>query len=143
MAGTQIVLDTNVVVAALRSNRGASHRLLSMVGVDNRFEINLSVPVLFEYEATLKRAEHLEHLGAHDVDDVLDYLCSVANLREIYFLWRPVLRDPKDDMLLELAVEASCEVIVTHNLRDFEQARSFGIRPLTPREFLKRIGEIR
>jgi predicted nucleic acid-binding protein len=79
-------------------------------------------------------------LSRQDVDDVLDYLCSIAEHREIYFLWRPVLRDPRDDMVLELAVEAACDFIVTHNRRDFAGTERFGVRVVSPREFLKRIG---
>ena len=72
-------------------------------------------------------------------------MCSsdlVGHHREIYFLWRPVLRDPKDDMVLEVAVEASCEFVVTHNLRDFRGIERFGVGALTPSEFLREIGEI-
>ena len=138
----QVVLDTNVLVAGLRSRRGASLRLLSMVGTDPRFEINLSVPLVLEYESALKRPGTAPALTNDDVDSVLDYLCSVGHHREIYFLWRPVLRDPKDDMVLEVAVEASCEFVVTHNLRDFRGIERYGVRPLTPSDFLREIGEI-
>jgi predicted nucleic acid-binding protein len=73
---------------------------------------------------------------------VLDYLCSVASLHEVFYLWRPVLRDPKDDFVLELAVGAGCGSIVTFNLRDFEAARTFDLRVEEPLAFLKRIGEV-
>jgi predicted nucleic acid-binding protein len=115
---------------------------LSLVGADRRFEINLSVPVVLEYESTLKRPGKTPGLTEEDVDSVLDYLCSVGHHREIYFLWRPVLRDPKDDMVLEVAVEASCEFVVTHNLRDFRGIERYGVRPVSPSEFLREIGEI-
>jgi hypothetical protein len=72
----------------------------------------------------------------------LDYLCSVATRREIFFLWRPFLRDREDDLVLELAVEASCDFIVTYNKRDFEGAEKFGIRVVTPKEFLEERGLI-
>ncbi len=142
MDPVQVVLDTNVLVAGLRSRRGASFRLLSMVGTDQRFEINLSVPLVLEYESALKRPGKAPALTNDDVDSVLDYLCSVGHHREIYFLWRPVLRDPKDDMVLEVAVEASCEFVVTHNLRDFRGIERYGVRALSPSEFLREIGEI-
>ena len=77
-----------------------------------------------------------------EVDDVLDYICAVATHREIYFLWRPVLRHGADDMVLEVAVEAGCEFVVTHNVRDFAGAERFGVRALRPGEFLKRIGAL-
>ena len=137
----QIVLDTNVLVAALRSRNGASFVLLSRVGTpDAGFELNLSVPLVFEYEDVLKREGRGAGLSAVDVDDVLDYLCAVGHHRRIFFLWRPVLRDPKDDMLLELAVEAGCHYIVTFNVRDFAGAERFGVKVITPREFLRTLG---
>jgi len=142
MDPVQVVLDTNVLVAGLRSQRGASFRLLSLVGADGRFEINLSVPLVLEYESALKRPGTVPTLTPDDVDSVLDYLCSVGHHREIYFLWRPVLRDPKDDMVLEVAVEASCEFVVTHNLRDFRGIERYGVGALSPSEFLREIGEI-
>lgn len=73
---------------------------------------------------------------------IVDYLCAGGHQRAIYFLWRPVLRDPKDDMFLEVAVEASCEFVVTHDLRDFRGIERFGVRGLTPSEFLREPGEI-
>jgi predicted nucleic acid-binding protein len=76
------------------------------------------------------------------VDDVIDYICSVANRRRIFFLWRPYLKDPKDDMVLELAVEARCDYIVSYNKRDFAGVEKFGLQVLTPRELLREIGEI-
>jgi putative PIN family toxin of toxin-antitoxin system len=108
----QVVLDTNVLVAALRSRRGASHRLLKFVG-DPRWRINLSVPLLLEYEDVLKRPDVGHSLSPEQVDDVLDFLCASASLREIFYLWRPILTDPKDDFVLELAVESGCDYIVT------------------------------
>ena len=74
--------------------------------------------------------------------DILDYLCMVSEHRRIFFLWRPFLKDPKDDMVLELAVEAEVEYIVTHNLKDFHGVEHFGIKAITPKEFLRKIGEI-
>jgi len=142
MNPVQVVLDTNVLVAGLRSQRGASFRLLSLVGADRRFEINLSVPLVLEYESALKRPETVPELTNDDIDSVLDYLCSIGHHREIFFLWRPVLRDPKDDMVLEVAVEASCDFVVTHNLRDFRGIERYGVRALSPSEFLREIGEI-
>jgi putative PIN family toxin of toxin-antitoxin system len=137
----QVVIDTNVLVAALRSRRGASHRLLRLVG-DPRWRINLSVPLVLEYEDVLKRpdAEHL--LSPEQVDDVLDFLCASASLRDIFYLWRPMLTDPKDDFVLELAVESGCDYIVTFNMRDFAGAEKFGVVAIKPQEFLRELGEI-
>jgi putative PIN family toxin of toxin-antitoxin system len=142
MRPVQIVLDTNILVAAMRSRRGGSFRLLSLVGRSGAFEINLSVPLVFEYEDVLLRQLRDLEIDAEDVEAVLDYLCAVANRHEIFFLWRPVLRDPKDDFILELAVQAGCTYVVTFNTRDFAGAERFGIQALTPQEFLKEIGEL-
>ena len=138
----QIVIDTNVFVSALRSNRGASFRLISLLGSDDRFEINVSVPLILEYEDAALRVARRFGLTGKDISDIVDYICSVANRRQIHFLWRPLLRDPNDDMVLEVAVEASCEYIITFNARDFGPAKRFGIGVLSPAEFLRSIGEI-
>lgn len=131
-----IVLDSSVLIAGLRSRNGASFELLSRIGA-GEFTLSVSVPLVLEYEAAAKA--HARELGLthRDIDDVVDYLCSVAEHREIFYLWRPVLRDPGEEMVLEVAVEAGCEIIVTHNVRDFAGAERFGVRVLTPREFLQ------
>ena len=135
----QVVLDTNVLVAALRSRRGASFRLLSLIP-DARWQLNVSVPLVFEYEDAAKRGGI--GLSAGEIDDVIDYICSVANRRTIFYLWRPVLPDPHDDHILELAVEAQADCIITYNRRDFRGVEHFGMEILTPAEFLRLIGEI-
>ncbi|HVG39191.1 MAG TPA: putative toxin-antitoxin system toxin component, PIN family [Pyrinomonadaceae bacterium] len=135
------VVDTNVIVSALRSKSGASFRLLSLVG-DERWRMSLSVPLFLEYEDVLKRPEIGLTLSADKIDDVLNFVCAQADLREIFYLWRPVLPDPKDDFVLELAVESGRRYIVTFNVRDFEASRQFGIEAVTPREFLQKIGEL-
>jgi putative PIN family toxin of toxin-antitoxin system len=138
MTVPQIVIDTNVLIAAFRSRNGASFRLLSMID-SGRFEINLSVPIVLEYEDVLSRAE----LGvlASDISHVIDYLCAVGNKHPVYFLWRPFLNDPNDEMVLELAVVANCDYIVTFNERDFRGAESFGLQVIRPIQFLRLIGE--
>jgi predicted nucleic acid-binding protein len=138
----EVVIDTNVLYAGLRSNRGAAYRLLQNIGVNDRFRIHLSVPLVLEYEEVTKRNSRSIGLTHQDIDDVLDYLCSVAGLHRVFYLWRPFLADPDDDMLLELAAEAGCQRIVTFNGKDFVGVEQFGIRALTPLEFLKEIGEI-
>jgi putative PIN family toxin of toxin-antitoxin system len=137
----QVVLDTNVLVAALRSRQGASFALLSRVGSEDAgFEIHLSVPLLFEYEDVLQRQATATGLTQADIGDVLDFLCAVAHHRQIFFLWRPVLRDPRDDMVLELAVEARADYVVTFNTRDFAGAEQFGVQVTTPGELLRKLG---
>jgi len=136
-----VVLDTNVLVAGLKSRNGASFQILRMVGPKASFQPSLSVPLVLEYEMALRRA-----LGAKDqrIEPVLDYLCAVGDLREIFFLWRPFLRDAGDEMVLEVAVGAQASRIVTYNVRDFEGVKErFGIRIVTPAEFLKEVRESR
>lgn len=139
--GYRIVIDTNVFVSALRSRRGASYRLLTRVGT-GEFEVAVSVPLILEYESAAKRILDSLPLSEDDLDDILDYICSVAARRKIHFLWRPQLADPGDEMVLELAVESESDFIVTYNARDFRGAERFGIRVVTPKEFLKEIGRI-
>ena len=140
MSPLQIVLDTNVLVAGLRSQRGASFRLLSLVG-RGRFDINLSVPLVMEYEEVLMREVAEQHVARSVIEDVLDFHCDVAHRHRVFFLWRPTLRDADDDMVLELAVAAGCSRIVTHNLRDFAGVERFSIRAITPGAFLHEIGD--
>lgn len=134
------MLDTNVLVSALRSRRGASYRLLSLVG-QGLFDIVLSVPLIVEYESATKRQSRQLGLIYQDIDDVLDYLCSVGLHRQIYFLWRPYLRDPKDDLVLEVAVESESDYVITYNRRDFVGLERFGLQTLEPGRFLEIIGE--
>jgi putative PIN family toxin of toxin-antitoxin system len=136
----QVVVDTNVVVAALLSRRGASHRLMRLVG-DGRWKMNLSVSLVLEYEQTLKRLCIGGAMGASDIDGILEFLCASANRRPIFFLWRPLLPDPKDHMVLELAVASRADFIVTFNARDFAAAGQFGIPVIPPGKFLAIMGE--
>ena len=143
MAGPPIVvLDTNVPEAAMRSRRGASFALLSLIGT-GRFDIALSVPLVFEYEDVLMRQAGVMSRDPVAVTNLLDYVCAVGKRQPIFYLWRPCLPDPRDDMVLELAVAAGCKRIVTHNKRHFGPVRHFGIRALGPAEFLQEIGGIR
>jgi predicted nucleic acid-binding protein len=134
----RVVLDTSVLVAAIRSRRGASFQLLSRVG-SGSFELVISVPLALEYEAVLMRQLPWTALDESDIGAIVDYICSVADRQEIFFLWRPLLRDPGDDLVLELAIAAGCEAIITHNVRDFAEAAKFGLKVLTPGAFLDRI----
>ena len=140
--GTSYVLDTGVLVAALRSNRGASRQLL-LAALERRFELLLSVPLLLEYEAVLTRQEHLVASGVSraEVEQVLDDLAAVAKAVRLAFRWRPRLSDPDDEMVLETAVNGSADAIVTFNRRDFEEAsRSFDCAVMLPAAALQRIG---
>jgi len=137
----QVVLDTNVIYSGLRSRRGASFKLLSLLG-SGRFEIHLSVPLVLEYEEVLQDQKHDLELTEADITDFIDYLCQIGGRHEIHFLWRPRLKDPDDEMILELAVEAGCEYIVTYNKDDFPGVEKFGIELVTAQELLEQIGAL-
>jgi len=140
MVRVRVVLDSNVLVAALRSRQGASFRLLELLHKE-RFQIAVSVPLVFEYEAVLVRQAAELGLSGKEAVGVVDYLCHVAHRQNIHFLWRPALTDPRDEFILELAVAAGCQAIVTHNVRDFGGARPFRVQVLTPSEFLALVEE--
>jgi len=131
----RVVLDTNVVVAALRSRQGASAAVLLHAGL-GEFEFCLSVALFLEYEGAVKRPESGVVLPVAAIDDILDHLAAVGRQQEIFFLWRPTLSDPGDDHVLEVAVAGQCDAIVTYNRRDFRGAERFGIRVISPPEFL-------
>jgi putative PIN family toxin of toxin-antitoxin system len=135
------VLDTDVVVAALRSDRGASRQLL-LAALNRRFELLLSVPLLLEYEAVLTRVQHLAACGLSRVEigRVLDDLAAVARPVRLAFRWRPRLRDPNDDMVLETAINGSASAIVTFNQRDFGEAgKDFNCAIILPGVALRQI----
>ena len=134
----RVVLDSSVLVAALRSRQGASFRLLELLR-DSQFEIAVSVPLVLEYEAVLVRHAVELSLSREAAVGVVDFLCGVAHHQDIHFLWRPSLPDPQDEFVLELAVAANCEAIITHNVRDFVATKKFTPQVLTPAAFLARI----
>jgi len=146
MSIPDIVLDTNVIISALRSKKGASYKLLSLVGT-HQFEIHDSVALILEYEDVIQRHREEFGLSKEDVSVFIDSLCSMAQHHKIYFLWRPFLSDPNDEpndeLVLELAVYAECEYIVTHNISDFRGSGKFGIQAITPKEFLQIIREVK
>lgn len=113
--------------------------MLSLVDAGS-FEINVSVPLVLECEDALSRPEF--GFSPDEVRDVVDYLCAVANRHHVFYLWRPYLNDPKDDMVLELAVTAGCSYIVTFNQRDFQGTERFGVHAVRPVEFLRILGEV-
>ena len=123
-----------MLVAALRSDRGASRQLL-IGALDRTFEVLASVPLILEYEAVLTRPEHLEASGltSSQVNEILDALVKVSIPVPLRFLWRPRLKDPADEMVLETAVNGAADWLVTFNLRHLaDAAREFGIRVVRP-----------
>ena len=135
----KIVIDTNVLVAALRSKRGASYRLLSLLGA-GAYELYLSVPLALEYEEVLIRLSPDLGWSQDDVHDFLRILLAAAHKQDIHYLTRPRLQDPKDEMVLEVAVNAGCEYLVTYNSRDFAGAETYGVQVVDPKTFLEIIG---
>jgi putative PIN family toxin of toxin-antitoxin system len=130
----RLVLDTAVVVAAMRSDRGASRQLL-LAALDRRITMLASVPLMLEYEAVLTRPEHLKEigLGAEEINEVLDAMAAVIEPIALRFLWRPRLKDPADEMVLETVVTGGADRLITFNVRHLaEAAMEFGIRTSLP-----------
>lgn len=139
----RVVLDTSVLVAGLRSRLGASNRVLAAIA-RQRIRPLVTTAVFLEYEAVLLRAEQRLATGMNeaDVEGFLSALAAAAEPVEISFRWRPQLRDPADELMLEAAVNGRAKAIVTHNVTDFEPASSrFGVRILTPAQLLKEIAK--
>ena len=137
----KIVIDTNVLFASLKSSRGASYKLVSLLP-SNRFSIAISVPLIIEYEDVLRRGKLPASISEQDISDFIDIFCYVGDHQEIFFLWRPFLPDSSDDLVLEVAVAGGCDAIITYNKRHFKNVEKFGLRILDPKEFLAEIGVI-
>ena len=135
-----VVIDTNVLVSALRSRDGASFLLISLLGENDKFDIYISVALILEYEDAAKRLIEKTQITEDVIDDVIDYICQIGREQQVFFLWRPYLKDPNDDMVLELAVAAGCNFIITHNKKDFKNIEEFGLKAISPAEFLRMIG---
>jgi len=137
----RLVIDTDVVVAGLRSDGGASRQLL-LLALDQQIVMLASVPLMLEYESVLTRSEHLQESGLsiEDVGAVLDALAVVIEPVTQHFLWRPRLKDPGDEMVLETAVNGSANYLVTFKARHFGQAAAaFGIRVAPPGEIVRKL----
>ncbi len=138
----RVVLDTSILVAAIRSDAGASRRLLLDV-LERKVVALASVPLMIEYEAVMTRPEHLaaSGLSAEDVGILLDAIAAVLEPVKLDFLWRPTLKDADDDMVLEVAVNGRADAIVTFNIRDFSShAERFGVAVQSPQEAIKILG---
>lgn len=134
----KIVLDTDVIVTALRSRLGGSNAVLREVAA-GRLQPLVSPALFLEYEAVLKRAEQrLVHgLALHEIDHFLAALASASEAVEVHFQWRPQLSDPNDEMVLETAVNGRADALVTHNIKDFAKAAPrLGLRVMKPGELL-------
>ena len=138
MREDQIVIDTNIFISSLKNDTGASFYLLSLLEKSD-FETNISVPLIMEYESVANRFLSSINLTRIDLNHILDFICFASNRHEINYLWRPFLKDPKDDLVLELAVKANCLYIITFNKKDFYGSEQFGIKALTPYEYLTKM----
>ena len=139
-ARPQIVIDTNVIIAALRSHTGSSSTLLARVFGGDEDDAHLSLPLFLQYRAVIARnADELVY-EAHEVRDILEWIASRSTFHNVYFLWRPLLPDPDDDMVAELAIAVRADFIVTHNVKDFREIAAFGIRVVTPVQYLQEVG---
>lgn len=140
MSRYKIIIDTNVLLSGLRSNQGASFRLLSRLR-DSRIELFLSNSMIFEYEDVLKRNRESLGMNVSEIDSVIDDLCALSTLKNIFFLWRPSALDPGDDFIVDLAVAAGIDFIITFNVSNFVSARRMGIQIIKPQEFLRILGD--
>lgn len=135
------VLDTNVIVTGLRSPVGASAALIDQA-LDQAFTLLLSVALVLEYEEVCRNPSQriMSGLTEAEISTIISALCAVSEPVSPRFLWRPQLRDPADEMVLETAINGNADALVTFNRRDFGDAPGdFGIALLSPREALRRI----
>ncbi|MFN8694511.1 MAG: putative toxin-antitoxin system toxin component, PIN family [Holosporales bacterium] len=133
-------MDTNVIIAAIRSLRGASAHLLAAIEL-GKVEMLVSVPLMMEYEQVCKRSEHRAGLLKTEsaVDAFLDGLAARATPVIVRYNWRPQLNDAGDEMVLETAINGVADAIITFNTRHFGAAAHFGIELAQPGDLLRRI----
>lgn len=130
------VLDTNVLVSGISSRNGYSFEVLQCLS-NKKFEIAISTPLIHEYrEVLLKKNGLLFNYPIEVLESVIDDLCAIGRPQSIFYLWRPLLKDPCDEMVLELAVASGVEYIITFKTVDFREANKFGIKPIRPKEFI-------
>ena len=135
-----VTLDTNIIYQALKSASGASFFILQQVR-ERKIQIALSVSLFEEYEDVLKREKSLKNFGLdiEDIDKFLRFIAYVGKPYTIYYLFRPNLKDEKDNMVVELAVTSQSDYIVTSNIKDFKNAelKFDHLKIVTPIEFAK------
>jgi putative PIN family toxin of toxin-antitoxin system len=137
----RIVLDTSVLVAALRSRSGAGNAVLGLVA-QRRLILLASPPLFLEYEDVLNRPEHrlVHRLSPQQLDSLLQELAALIEPVELHFRWRPQVHDTNDEMVLETAINGDAAALVTYNTADFfVAAERFGIPVLTPAQLLKKV----
>jgi putative PIN family toxin of toxin-antitoxin system len=129
------IIDTNILFSGLRSRTGSSFQIIEGVA-DGIIVPAVTVPLILEYEDVLMRPEALPHFSSKEIRSFIDWWVSVSQIHAVHFLWRPYLGDPKDDMLLEAAMASGAKHIISFNLRHLEPSTKFGIKPLSPSEYL-------
>ena len=134
-----IIIDTNVLLSGLQSNKGQSFKLLQKL-LKDEIRIGISVPLVLEYEKILKKQLSRTIFTTEEIDSIISYLCKVGVPIKVFYLWRPYLRDPYDDHILEVALAGNCKYIVTYNKKDFYGIEAFGIKAVTPYEYLNEDG---
>ncbi len=147
----KIIIDTNIFLSSLLSSKGASYKLLWWIieqykYKDKKYNV-ISNTLLTELEDVLSRDKNISNytdFNKMDLDKFISAICKISFHQKINFLWRPFLKDIKDDMVLEVAFNAKAKYIITYNDKDFRGVeKSFNIKILTPKDFLKIIGEIK
>jgi predicted nucleic acid-binding protein len=138
----RVILDTNVIVAALRSQTGASHRLLMSIGHPRWLSI-VTPALMLQYEDAARRPGNAPGLSPQDISAVLDLISQRSHRQLLWFSWRPTSADPGDDLVLEAAVAGGCDFVVSFNERHLRPAREFGIEVIRPVDLLRLIGEIK
>jgi putative PIN family toxin of toxin-antitoxin system len=131
-----VVLDTNVLVAAMRSKHGASSAVLQRLAL-GQFRPAVSTALCLEYDDVLHRPGMVPAYTPQQITDFIDSILTDAQEAYIYFNWRPFLRDPDDDLVFECALAAGATHIVTFNRVDFAGVSAFGIAVVTPGDFLR------
>ena len=135
----KIIIDSNVILSGLKSKNGYSFKLLKQIP-NNKFKVAISVPLILEYESLLMSNIKTLGLNKKDINDFINYICKISEHTKIYYLWRPFLKDPYDDHLLEVAAASSSKYIITFNIKNFINIEQFGIKVLKPKDFIKILG---
>jgi putative PIN family toxin of toxin-antitoxin system len=135
-----VVLDTNVIFSAIASPHGASFAIVSSLP-SKKFSTAISLPLFKEYEDVTHRVgTRMDHVPVSKRENLIRFVASISIQKVIYYLWRHQLPDPKDAMVLEVAIASQASYIITYNTKDFQPALSFGITPIKPGDFIQTIG---
>jgi len=131
-----------VILAAMRSRTGASHRLLLTIG-HSRWQSVVTPALMYQYEDVARRPGNAPGLSPQEITNILNLIYQHSHRQLVWFSWRPLSSDPGDDAILEAAIAGGCDLVVSFNERHLRAARAFGIEVLKPADLLKLIGEIK